>query len=332
MCRTSYRKGLTLIECVTTIALVGLLCSLLLPAVEQARESARRAACTNHLRQLGVAVHSYASRHECFPSVTGAGDARRMPRFYSAFAQVLADLDQRSLFDAINFDVGLGNPLDRPRWPVPGAGANATSLATSVGLFLCPSDPAPIDPRYGGMSYRANLGAERWYEQGDATAGPFSTSRHPSGPASVTDGLGNTALASEKLRGRFDSPDVDPRTDLLFCGRGLPLTAEEAYQDCAARATADRGRSPRVGMSWLIGTLAHTGYNHIQAPNSPVPDCASPTEPIVGLAGARSNHPDGVAVAFADGSVRFVRSSVSRPIWTAIGTRSGLEVVSAGTY
>jgi prepilin-type processing-associated H-X9-DG protein len=109
---------------------------------------------------------------------------------------------------------------------------------------------------------------------------------------------------------------------------GDERTPGEAISWCASKRGAPHGYYTTAGLSWFVGSLAHTCYNQLLEPNSTVSDCVILANPVYGLVGARSNHPGGVHVGMADGSVRFVSNSVQNAVWRAIGTRAGGEVVS----
>ena len=147
-------------------------------------------------------------------------------------------------------------------------------------------------------------------------------------PAAATiDGLSNTAILGEKLRGRVSGTRFNPRTDFVEGGEGLPYTIEEMYSSCATIDGNLGGFQTASGLSWFIGGLPQSAYNHVIEPNSTLPDCLVGTQASAGsgLFGARSNHPGGVQIAMADGSVRFVRNSIRREVWMAIGTRAGVR-------
>jgi prepilin-type N-terminal cleavage/methylation domain-containing protein/prepilin-type processing-associated H-X9-DG protein len=128
--------GFTLIELLVVIAIIGILVALLLPAVQNAREAARRTSCINHLRQIGIALHNYHDSFATFPAggwiaLPGQPQTARMNIGWSA--AVLPGLEQRALFDSINFDFAYNNP------------ANATAAGTVLDVYLCPSEPRTSD-------------------------------------------------------------------------------------------------------------------------------------------------------------------------------------------
>jgi prepilin-type N-terminal cleavage/methylation domain-containing protein len=180
------RRGFTLIELLVVIAIIGVLIALLLPAVQMAREAARKAQCTNNLKQIGLALHSYISTYDTLPPSGSRDDdsgglQRQTPpqggtrqNAWSMKARMLSYMEQQQLFDACNFS------LD-PSWRA-GAWepANETVRAIRIGSFLCPSDPNPGAELQRGEgaaaphSYPNNLGGNRRFMAGGPAARPTS--------------------------------------------------------------------------------------------------------------------------------------------------------------
>ncbi len=343
-------KGFTLVELLTAIGVIGLLIALFLPAVQQSREAARRARCATNLRQVALAFHGYHGTFAVLPSAVGmsffphsfansAVDYRGgtfVVKQFSGYTQVLPYLDWQPLYDGINFTVACRDPYFAGAEAASrdGGGANTTIAATVVDLFLCPSDGNPgVSGVTAGVNYRMNLGADRWYPLVvGPTCGPLLGYAFSPFAAS-TDGLSHTALLGEKLRGDANRPGLRPRTDMIVGGLGLPHSAAESFAACAAQAGTPEGSFSWAGLSWFVGNLPQTCYNHVIPPNSPVPDCVLPlADPPDGLFGVRSNHPGGVQAALADGSVRFVANAIGRDVWVGLGTASGGESISDGDF
>ncbi len=334
------RSAFTLIECLVVLGIVGLLAALVLPAVQQAREAARRVRCANNLRQIGLATQAYHATFDLFPIPYGmmnqANGRTSMLKSFSIFTQILPQLDQAPLFHACNFEVPHYDPYMKfwvgGSYITRGYESNTTAMATTLDVLLCPSDGGNGDPGWtGGSNYRANLGTEMSYS---SVNGPLMNSLRFVSAAATRDGLSNTVAFSEKLRGRVDGTVLDPRTDIIAVGLlGLNISVEKARAACGSQRGMPRGFVTATGLCWFTGTLTHTCYNHTLTPNSTIPDCtASASAPIDGLMGARSNHPGGVHAAMADGSVRFIRDTIAQETWSSLGSCASGEVVSAEEY
>ncbi len=340
---------MSLIELLVALSIMGLLVGLLLPAVQSARESARRGTCANNLRQIGLATHNYSATHGPFPASTGPPNINRDPdpdpghliidqKLYSIFTRLLPYLDQAPLASSLNFEVGMEDPYafgDGLHFRERGMEANVTVMKTSLGMFLCSSDPGGVPGWTGGTNYRASNGLVRWAHGDDPTRGTRGAfdGFDSTWPAEIRDGLSQTAAFSEKLRGRPRDDRIKPRVDMIVGGLGLPYTVEESLARCRSRPGAPEGFHTFAGLTWSVGSLAQTCYNHVIPPNSTTPDCILPlSSPVVGFLGSRSNHPGGVHAAMADGSVRFVGQGIGREVWKALGTRAGDEIVGAGSY
>ena len=200
------RSAFTLIELLVVIFIIGILIGLILPAVQSARESARRLQCESHLKQIGIAVQSYASQYDVFPPSnllgrypTNGHDGRAFSNCLSPFTRVLPQLDQGPLYNAINLQL---EPL-RGEAMV----ANETVMITKIGLFLCPSDFEPPVSGYGRANYRTNSGPTIFWGAFAPTSmlGPFFI-HGPVSAADITDGLSNAVSVgtpSRRLDHRF---------------------------------------------------------------------------------------------------------------------------------
>jgi prepilin-type N-terminal cleavage/methylation domain-containing protein/prepilin-type processing-associated H-X9-DG protein len=140
------KSGFTLIEILVVIALIGILVALLLPAVQAAREAARRAQCSNNLHQIGIALHQYHEIHSCFPSsVVGTNASAPL---HTWMVMILPQLEQRAMFDAYNYNVRYNDP------------ANTTIVTTAVSTYLCPSanSSGMLPDGFAGNNYAASSG------------------------------------------------------------------------------------------------------------------------------------------------------------------------------
>jgi type II secretory pathway pseudopilin PulG len=313
------------------VTIIGLLAGLILPAVQRSREAARRVACTNHLKQIGLALQSYSATHGFYPGVCGPtrfGPDGYSAHAYSPLARMLAELEQIPLYDSVNFTAFATSA--EALW------ANRTVMMTTVELFLCPSQPNVAEPGFGRVNYRFNLGPAPWVAAGDdkqaAWSGPFTVHRFYR-PADFRDGLSQTVGASERVQGdwtqgRFSVGDYR----LTNVQNGGPLTIAWGRAVCAS-APASLPHESRSGESWFLSGYHFTNYNHCETPNASTPDCSlfPFTEDIhwrtlhEGVFTARSAHPGGVNGLRMDGSVRFIGDGVDLQVWRALATRAGGE-------
>jgi prepilin-type N-terminal cleavage/methylation domain-containing protein/prepilin-type processing-associated H-X9-DG protein len=305
--------GFTLIELMIVVFVVGLLVSLLLPAVQDARESARRASCQNNLRQIGMALQSFESREGRYPNafcgVVDLPEAHYTRWCVSPSAQIIAFLDDGSRAAEI------GSTRTANRWDP----AKLTLDAPAV--LRCPSDSLATGE---AASYRFCRGVWPIYP-GDP-GGVFTAfkARHA---ADVTDGLSNTAFASERLIGTRSA--LDPVRDPLLlpdpASADLAIGCVAANQGSGAVLPPVPGVSP-MGSSWMSGSWIHCVYYHLFPPNSRWRDCM-PDSGLLALATPRSHHRTGVNVLFGDGRVQFVMDEVHLPAWRAFATRAGGEAL-----
>lgn len=332
------RRGFTLIELLVVIAIIGVLIALLLPAVQAAREAARRSQCTNNLKQIGLAMHNYHDVHGVFPlsrTIVLVNNVININRAFSGHSQLLPFLEQRPIYDAINFNL---------TWnPDPNNGGydgNATVRRTAISVFLCPSDSQnAVPPNYAGNNYRANEGSMFLFGYGATDPNGVNNTMPPPngmffanqshGVAAARDGTSNTAVFSEHIKGDFSQATATERADTFQPGI-YPADPDDAIRICREMNWTDltkQGYSD-VGAPWLYGYHSTTQYYHVSGPNTR--SCMFP--PLRVMTTANSDHPGGVHVAFGDGSVKFVKDSINLQVWRSIGSRNLGEAVSADQF
>lgn len=329
------RNGFTVVELLVTMGVIGLIVSLILPAVQSARSAARRAACANNLRQMALALQNYQSDWVAFPPApmgyllpSWREGTSSYGSLYSVHVALLDGLEQAPLHNAINFS-----------WPMSYLssqgfqGANRTAAQRVVSVFLCPADwGGALPSEYGPNNYRSNAGICGYCKDG-ADGGAFTW--RGTRPADFTDGLSSTLAFSEKLIGGVSPDQYIANRDWIIEHPSLPrpplsMSADDWVDYCAHR-TFPRDRVAvrfDAGRSWMLGTTIFTTFLVDVPPNSPVPDCGSPGAGGQGVFAARGPHPGGVNAAMADGSVRFFTNGTNVKVWRALGTRQGGETLS----
>lgn len=317
----SPRGGFTLIELLVVMALIGVLVGLLLPSVQSAREAARRAQCTNHLKQLGLAMHGYHGVQGTFPAGylarVGGGGVHGVPDVKTRDAgpgwgwgtALLPYVEQSPLYASLNFSM--------PCW----LAENRTGARGNIAVFLCPSvseSSLEFEPRdtagtalatFGRSHYAASAGQnEPWGyttdDQARVADGPFFRNSETSA-ADVRDGLSNTVFLGEHSAVLSDKTWVGVVPGAAVCPR-----PRFAYTTCDFAATQ---------------VLVHSGPAETEHP----PVIHPPNARSCHVCQMYAEHPGGANVLLGDGSVRFIRESVNQLAWAALATVQGGEVVDA---
>jgi prepilin-type N-terminal cleavage/methylation domain-containing protein/prepilin-type processing-associated H-X9-DG protein len=340
-------KGFTLIELLVVIAIIAVLIALLLPAVQAAREAARRAQCVNNLKQLALAVANYESSNGSLPPTGALSPSGYPPQTIGDFGmkpRLLLFLEQAALFNSMNVSFNGEAPQ----------GQNDTILTTQLNAFLCPSDGNIPSQSYtlkngtgtkqiGYASYANNIGT-LYRNNGGRFDGPaylLGAANFPNSAqggavslASITDGTSNTAIFSEWVRGKTSTTSIG--LDQVFqASTGFPSTNSYVNpltysKSCQASTTISK--FTYKGAFWFNHKCGQGGgYSHINPPNQKACIFSTDSDQAPGetMVGASSYHSGGVNVSMLDGSVRFVKNSISPITWWAIATKAGGEVVSA---
>jgi prepilin-type N-terminal cleavage/methylation domain-containing protein/prepilin-type processing-associated H-X9-DG protein len=372
------RRGFTLIELLVVISIIAVLIALLLPAVQSAREAARRAQCVNNLKQIGLALHNYHTTHGTFPlgGTVALFGGSYGPGYsagwgtWSAQALMLGYLEQMPLYNACNFN-----------WAVatgPGWNINLTVSTSVVGVFVCPSDGVspdrgtPVAFNNSGTSasgsasdsllnnYMASAGPDAafpyWATSLLDTPGLFTQGRKCYGVQHVTDGTSNTIAFGESLVGDRSIQLVKwrdgPVSSAGFAGGGPFTDVSGQYQAVIADLNScqqaflsnptpniNTGEWNLKGAYWSWDQGGFSMFNTIVPPNSAQYTfnwCQLGTTSWSAADGnyenATSNHPSGCNFLFADGSVRFVKSSINMRTYWALGTKANGEVISADSF
>lgn len=316
------RDGVSSVEVLVVIGILSLLAALLLPALQESRELARQAVCRNRIRQLALACANFESLHGRLPGGCGSPHFTRpgqLPGPFSAHAELLPHLGLAVIFERIDW---ADNALQA--YPVPGGGPNGDVSLLQLPILKCPGDPA----RTTGTNYRFCTGAGHIRNLKGSMSCLCGNGRIDSPSYSrLVDGLSNTALSAERLRGDMNDAVLSLQCDILTPGGVIWLRSAFLSRDpdrilraCdRVNRTGVSEHMSHLGATWLFSGNAYTWYNHILPPNARIPDCSQSGRYLGSAAvSARSFHPGLVNVAMADGSVRAVSDNVALDIWRSI--------------
>jgi prepilin-type N-terminal cleavage/methylation domain-containing protein len=379
-------RGFTLVELLVVIAIIGVLVALLLPAIQAAREAARRSQCTNNIKQMALAVSNYESARQTFPPGRLSPDwinegtvswshtnhngvsqtANSKTGFYSVHVRILPYMEQNNVYQLINFDVAQSKQMLRGD-AIFNVNYNAYNNAQS--LFICPSDPN-TGRVVSENNYRVNFGGstpgagtrtrndqskldprestDLWHCGGNG-AFTISETEDGLGTRAFTDGLSNTALVSERLKGSGNSESqLMTNWDMITSparpdSSAVRTSVQELFEQCEAYTPqvsqfnfSGAGRwldGSEFSNGWPFAGYDSTQYNHVAPPNWKVPDCGmtsaisdTPGEHMI--VAPRSGHPGVVILAYCDGHTTNVAEDIDLAVWRAMGSRNGEEVVS----
>ena len=312
--RTRCRRGFTLIELLVVIAIIAILIALLLPAVQQAREAARRSQCKNNLKQIGLALHNYHDTFRVFPP----GRTRAGQHPFAGVSSwntgkviwsvhILPYIDQANIYNEIDFSV-----------PDPGQNAvNNTAKAHEIQVYRCPSDPG--DRSVTGVSSQGPINYA------------ICVGDQPNG-ADYGSGRRTVMYCNSDVRMR----DIVDGTSNTMCVAEILVGSEwydggNGYDDTAMLTCADNSMYPRRttrGVSWFVGeNVVQYCYTTNFGPNGldGIGACRDFQEHA--NADAQSMHEGGAHILLCDGSVRFVSENVHLPTWKNLGFKNDREVI-----
>jgi prepilin-type N-terminal cleavage/methylation domain-containing protein/prepilin-type processing-associated H-X9-DG protein len=359
------RRGFTLIELLVVIAIIAVLIALLLPAVQSAREAARRIQCVNNMKQMGVALHNYLSATNVFPMGVSLNNDGTQTTYgyianqcFSAHALMLPYLEASAVYNSLNFSWGVNESNSSYSYF-----ANSTGAFVQLKEFVCPSDPNAGQPDANNTTntnnYFACVGTTMNFGNMKAAANFISATPGFNWPttgmfawqlaysiATVTDGTSNTIALAEgavdtqtmsNFQRHLGLKDVAALSSLqLMDAETNSSAAIQAIQACSASWNSGTATlSTERGEDWAHGAMAYTLFNTIATPNannSNWSNCSTSTASVSTLVNSDSYHSGGVNVCMGDGSVKFIKSSINQFTWWSLGTRANGEVISSDQY
>ena len=357
-------RGFTLVELLVVIAIIGILVALLLPAIQAAREAARRGQCSNNMKQFGVAMHNYHDVYRSFPKMTGGGTATGNPtngqewRSFSTHDALLPYMEQKTLFELVQATIDANlmaccngpNDLETVANGNPPAGININK--TNIPAFRCPSDGDVLDPNLTAYTnYASCAGTNKgWGINLSDQNGVMNRDMYLS-MAAITDGTSTTLAFSEIVTANAGSYSANSISQKSLAavreGGGLGLDNGNAPASfpsngvteavvagwCASCAAITNINGNPVGERWYRGQQGRTAFNTLLTPNTKFPNCTFHCGGCnydgPGLHGARSMHPAGVNTVMCDGATKFVTDAISWTTWAQLGTCNDGGAVAA---
>jgi prepilin-type N-terminal cleavage/methylation domain-containing protein len=337
------RSGFTLVELLVVIAIIGVLVALLLPAVQAAREAARRSQCSNNLKQVAIGYHNYHDTFNKLPRtasivtnqfqalVAGTNPADSNWNAYSAHTMVLPFIEQKNVYDQLRFD----------QWHYENLGAAPTALTVSrtrIKTFICPSDRDHGDQTETGWNnYGVCEGTNLGYNvSANSYNGMFGRARYR-GFNDVLDGLSNTIMIGEFVKGDNTSTKFSARNGDIV--KPIPLTGypdtfwtQSQLDTYGAACLAGSGTHLSfAGFRWIAPGQYNATMNTMAPPNWKWPACQDCSgcgqADSKGIFPARSRHPGGAMHALGDGAVRFISDTVNLTTYQALGSADAGDVV-----
>lgn len=332
--RSFNRTGFTLVELLVVIAIIGILVGLLLPAVQAAREAARRMQCSNNMKQIGLAMHNYHDTHKVFPNFATRNGQNDYWRGYSAFTMILPYIEQGPLYNTVQTQT-------RSFFEHWDSGPHNALRGASIPAYLCPS--AKRWPTSGtgwsngpGCNYGVSFGASIDWDNFKNQNGMFrgqtdTTAKCSTRMADITDGTSNTLLASEHLSGDDNASFImngqtsEPRIGGAFPNNTLQYPSQAELDTFGAACAATTAHNSQNGNQWMSPEPTQTALNTVAPPNWKFPNCQTSGSGFAsdrdGVYTPRSQHTGGVQATAGDGSVRFVSDSIDLKAWQYFGGR-----------
>ncbi|QDT63835.1 DUF1559 domain-containing protein [Calycomorphotria hydatis] len=322
--------GFTLIELLVVIAIIAILIALLLPAVQQAREAARRSQCKNNLKQLGLALHNYNDIYGRLPNgclfadlgADGPSNANRT----TWMTRILPQMEQTALFERMDFN----NKRSSGSWD------SNNVRAEKIATYRCPTDTGTVATTgrdgYAPTSYVACIGnSYRLYGDGGTTAsaakghGSYIVGNGTWARTVLNNGTEEAVFASNsqcRFRDITDGLSNTMAVSECLAGSEVKYLSSGDTNNCEGNAGSFNNNR---GYSWLYGDTATWTYTTTRTPNSRTADCER-FAVYLNMA-ARSNHIGGVQVLMADGSVHFVSENINLQVWRDLGQRDDGNVI-----
>jgi prepilin-type N-terminal cleavage/methylation domain-containing protein len=345
--RSPARRGrspaFTLVELLVVIAIIGILIALLLPAVQAAREAARRSQCSNNLKQIALAFHNYHDVYSAFPRFVSLSTAGKPGSVlisqwegFSAHTMILPYMEQQAVYDIVS-GLWKTTPDGEEGWRT---GTFQAIRRTRIEGFICPSDSPKSGADTGNCSYPVCEGCNKaWARSNAEDNGVFS--RYDRKMADIRDGTSNTFMASEHRLGDHDNNNYKPG-DVV---RAQSMSFSNAYPSGGvlydANAITQYGQQclsgignhhSHGGREWIAGMPAQTVFNTLAPPNWQYPTCQDCAGcgwmDSSGVFPARSYHPGAVVHAIADGSVTVISQTIDGQTYCLLGNRE--DGVSVG--
>jgi prepilin-type N-terminal cleavage/methylation domain-containing protein len=342
-------RAFTLVELLVVIAIIGILVALLLPAIQAAREAARRTQCTNNLHQLGIAAQNFESARKQFPYGRRAGtdSSGNTVTQWGHLPYILQYIEEGAIYSMIDFTAGTATSPARLQKPA---------------FLLCPSDlPDRMDDVVCSQTNKNWLGAGRTNYHGNGgslsgrsytipTVAPAVDYREDNNGIyvtnvtikmrNITDGTSHTAIYAERVLGDANNLTVETPSDWFLINPPNPTnpSASDIYNKCTTVTPATGPQQWSCsGRNWVHGDYATSRYNHIMPPNGYSCSIAGggslnavPINEEGGAHTASSRHSNGVNMVTVDCSTHFVANDIDIKVWQALGSRNGEETDYTG--